>query len=44
MYNTWGNILNDSFNNVWAGIADFIPNLVVAIIIFIIGLLFRSLI
>src|SRR3989338_8593732 len=44
MYNTWGNILNDSFNNVWAGIADFIPNLVVAIIIFIIGLLVGSLI
>jgi len=34
---TWGNVLGQSFQNVWLGIANFIPNLVVAIIIFIVG-------
>lgn len=34
---TWGNVLGQSFQNVWLGVAEFIPNLVVAIIIFIVG-------
>lgn len=34
---TWGNVLGQSFQNVWLGVAEFIPNLVVAVIIFIVG-------
>jgi small-conductance mechanosensitive channel len=37
MVDTWGSVLRESFQDVWLGVAKFVPNLVVAIIIFIIG-------
>lgn len=35
--NTWGNVLNNSFQSLWAGIIMFIPSLIVAIVILLIG-------
>jgi len=40
----WGNTITDAFNNIWAGAADFLPNLIAAIIIFIIGWIIASLV
>ena len=37
MISTWSEILNKSFQNLWVGVVSFLPNLIVAIIIFIIG-------
>jgi len=37
MLNTWTDILNNSFQQLWAGVISYIPNLVVAIVIFIVG-------
>lgn len=37
MINTWGQVLSDSFKNLWAGVIMFIPNLVIAIVILLIG-------
>ena len=34
---TWADVLNSSFQNLFYGLVDFIPNLVVALIIFVIG-------
>lgn len=34
---TWGDVLRTSFQEMWRGVAGFVPNLVVAIIIFIAG-------
>ena len=36
---TWGDILIASFQQIWSGIASFIPLLIVAIIVFLIGLI-----
>lgn len=37
VFTTWADVLNQSFQNLFYGLVAFIPNLVVAIIIFIIG-------
>jgi hypothetical protein len=37
LLNTWGETLTLSFQNLWIGIVNFVPNLVVAIIILIVG-------
>ncbi len=37
VFTTWANVLNLSFQNLFYGLVAFIPNLVVAIIIFIVG-------
>ncbi len=37
MITTWADVLNQSFQNLFYGLVSFIPNLVVAIIIFIVG-------
>lgn len=37
VFTTWAEVLNQSFQNLFAGLVAFIPNLVVAIIIFIVG-------
>jgi small-conductance mechanosensitive channel len=37
MLNTWGSVLQTSFANLWTGVLMFIPNLIVAIIIVLIG-------
>lgn len=34
---TWGQVLNASFQNLWAGVLMFIPNLIVAVVILCIG-------
>lgn len=35
--NTWSQVLNTSFQNLWVGVINFVPNLIVAILIVIIG-------
>ena len=35
--NTWADVLRTSFVNLWSGIISYLPNIVVAIIIFVIG-------
>ena len=37
VFNTWADVLSSSFQNLFYGLVAFIPNLVVAVIIFIIG-------
>lgn len=39
---TWGNVLASSFFNLWYGVVDFVPNLLAALIIFILGWLIGS--
>ncbi len=34
---TWGQVLNNSFQGLWAGVIMFIPNLIVALVILLIG-------
>ncbi len=41
--NTWGEVLTLSFQNLWLGIVNFVPNLVIAIIILILGWLLGAL-
>ena len=35
--NTWGQVLQSSFQELWTGVIMFIPNLIVAIVILLIG-------
>ncbi|MEK7531248.1 MAG: hypothetical protein AAB573_05285, partial [Patescibacteria group bacterium] len=35
--NTWADVLRTSFVNLWSGIISYLPNIVIAIIIFVIG-------
>ncbi len=44
MFQTWGDVLTASFQDVWLGVARFLPNLVVALIIVILGWLIGSVI
>jgi len=37
---TWGNALNLSFQNLWMGVISFVPNLIIAIILIIVGWVF----
>lgn len=41
--NTWGQVLTLSFQNLWLGVVNFVPNLVIAIIILILGWLIGAL-
>lgn len=41
--NTWGEVLTLSFQNLWMGIVNFVPNLVIAIVILILGWLIGAL-
>ena len=34
---TWGDVLVVSFQNLWSGVVGFVPRLIVAIIVFVIG-------
>ncbi len=43
MLNTWGEVLTLSFQNLWMGVVEFVPSLIVAIIILIIGWLIGAL-
>ena len=37
LLNTWGNVLTLSFQKLWMGVVGFVPNLVIALIILILG-------
>ncbi len=37
VFTTWADVLNQSFQSLFAGLVSFIPNLVVAVVIFIVG-------
>lgn len=41
---TWGQVLAESFQNLWLGVIGFVPNLLVAVLIFIIGWIVASII
>ncbi len=43
LLNTWGEVLTLSFQNLWVGVVNFVPNLIVAIIIVILGWLIGAL-
>jgi hypothetical protein len=43
LLNTWGEVLTLSFQNLWVGVINFVPNLVVAVVILIIGWLLGAL-
>ncbi|MEK7652598.1 MAG: hypothetical protein AAB334_01480 [Patescibacteria group bacterium] len=40
--NTWGNVLTKSFQDLWVGAVGFIPSLIIAVIIFLLGWLVGS--
>ncbi len=37
VFQTWADVLNQSFQHIFAGLVAFVPNLVVAVVIFIVG-------
>ncbi len=41
---TWGTVLTQSFQDLWAGVVTFVPNLVVAVLIIVIGWLIGALV
>ncbi len=43
LINTWGSVFSASLQNLWWGFINFVPNLIVAIVIFIIGWVIASL-
>ena len=43
LLNTWGEVLTLSFQNLWVGVINFVPNLVIAVVILIIGWLVGAL-
>lgn len=43
LLNTWGEVLQLSFQNLWVGVVNFVPNLVVAIVILVLGWLIGAL-
>jgi len=43
LLNTWGEVLTVSFQNLWVGVVNFVPNLVIALIILIFGWLIGAL-
>ncbi len=40
---TWGEVFSASLQNLWMGFVDFVPNLLIAIIIFLVGWIVASL-
>jgi len=43
LLNTWSDVLTLSFQNLWMGVVNFVPNLVVAIVILVLGWLIGAL-
>lgn len=37
LLNTWGEVLTLSFQNLWVGVVNFVPNLVIAVLILVLG-------
>src|SRR3990167_902218 len=44
LLNTWGEVLTLSFQNLWVGVVNFVPNLVIALVILVLGWLVGALI
>jgi len=44
MLTTWGDVLRGSFQEIWLGVAGFLPKLIIALVIFIIGWVVGSII
>lgn len=44
MINTWSSIFNESLREIWLGTANFLPKLIVAVVIFIVGWVFGSIV
>lgn len=43
LLNTWGQVLTLSFQNLWVGVVNFVPNLIIALIILVLGWLVGAL-
>ena len=43
LLSTWGQVLQLSFQNLWVGVVNFVPNLVIAIVILVLGWLIGAL-
>ena len=43
LLSTWGDVLTLSFQNLWIGVVNFVPNLVIAVVILILGWLIGAL-
>lgn len=43
LLNNWGQVLQLSFQNLWVGVVNFVPNLVIAVVILILGWLIGAL-
>src|SRR3972149_1862170 len=43
LLNTWSEVLQLSFQNLWVGVVNFVPNLVIAIVILVLGWLIGAL-
>lgn len=43
LLNTWGDVLSLSFQNLWFGVVQFVPNLVIALVILVLGWLVGAL-
>ena len=43
LLNTWGQVLTLSFQNLWVGVVNFVPNLVIALVILVLGWLVGAL-
>ncbi len=43
LLNNWGEVLNLSFQNLWIGVVNFVPNLVIALVILVLGWLIGAL-
>lgn len=41
---TWGQVLAESFQNLWVGVIGFVPGLIVAVLIFVIGWIVASIV
>ena len=37
MIETWSSVLQNSFNDLWVGVVEFIPKIVIALVIFLVG-------
>jgi len=44
MINTWSNVFNESLRDIWMGTAAFLPKLIIAVVIFIVGWVFGNIV
>ncbi|MBX4206277.1 hypothetical protein KW784_00575 [Candidatus Parcubacteria bacterium] len=43
LFSTWGQVLTLSFQNLWVGVINFVPNLIIALVILVVGWLIGTL-